>query len=104
MRSDETFVLEETRWHMACYAKACGEVTRTPVFCCEGGEGSCRPPSATPSALQHKRQQQVPQAAAKLAQHYGAGKTNAMLPLSQFAGTPVHGILAVVPTIAQRTT
>ena len=41
-----------------------------------GGEGGCRPPSATPSVLQHQRQQQVPEAAAQLAQHFVTGESN----------------------------
>lgn len=39
-----------------------------------GGEGSCRPASATPSVLQHQPQLQVPQAAALLTQHFVSGE------------------------------
>ncbi|WIA13554.1 hypothetical protein OEZ85_007122 [Tetradesmus obliquus] len=49
-----------------------------------GGEGTVRPPTATPSVLQRQRcrEQPVPEAAAQLAQHFVTGGEGISRPLS----------------------
>lgn len=63
-----------------CYKLASNHICFFASAVVAGREGTCRPPTAPPSVLQRKRQQEqpVPEAAAQLAQHFVAGKAFAL--------------------------